>query len=50
MSYFGKVKFGKDSSFAEASDVSKALKEAGYEVKEQPENGRLYFDNGEGEE
>ena len=49
MSYFGKVKFGNDSSFKEASNAIKALKEAGYEVKEKPENGVAYFSKGDGE-
>jgi len=44
MSYFGKVKFGKDSNFDDASDLAQALRNAGYKVKERPENGQLYFD------
>jgi len=47
MSFFAKVKFGNDSQYQDASNVATALREAGYEVNERPENGELYFSEGE---
>ena len=47
MSYFGKVYFGNDSDFANASEVAEVLRDAGYDVNEHPENGQLYFNDGE---
>lgn len=46
MSYFGKVKFGKDCDYESASKVVKALHDAGLVTNQDPQQGEVYFSEG----
>lgn len=46
MSYFGKIQFGEDSNFEDASRLVKALHDNGYVTSQDPESGEVYFSDG----